>query len=130
MKVQFTTEAKRIITVSEMPAVRKLIEEMKQEEWTVAKYAEMAARLIADTNGVRILEATAVISKNCRAWDCFFEGSANLDIWIVFTAYADKTKGEFIMAGAYLTDIWSIGPEERKGEIMSHMYIRRFEERT
>ena len=129
MKVQFTDEAKRIVTVSEMPAVREILADFKSSDDTDKEYAEMAARHIADTNCIRIIESNAQIAKNSRVYDYYCEGSGNIDVWIEFTAYVEDFDPYFLMVGAYLSDIWSLSAghiEEFDRVPISHMYIRKF----
>lgn len=45
MKVKFTAEAKKYITVAEMPHVRRIINEMREDD-SLEEYAQMAARLV------------------------------------------------------------------------------------
>ena len=86
MKVNFTAEMKKIITVAEMPAVRKVIEaEKENDEWTVQEWAKMAAGIVRPCSSVKVLEASAEIAKNCRIWDAYADGSADFDVWIRFT---------------------------------------------
>lgn len=125
MKVQFTAEMKHIVTVAEMPAVRKIIEaEKENDEWTAQKWAKMAAGIVRPCSSVKVLEASAEIAKNCRVWDAYADGSADFDVWIRFTAFADDS---FVMGGVYLTDLWAASADNRE-ETIKHMYIRRFEE--
>ena len=125
MKVQFTAEMKHIVTVAEMPAVRKIIEaEKENDEWTAQKWAKMAAGIVRPCSSVKVLEASAEIAKNCRVWDAYADGSADFDVWIRFTAFADDS---FVMGGVYLTDLWAASADNRE-EAIKHMYIRRFEE--
>ena len=48
-----------------------------------------------------------------------------VDIWIEATAYVNDN--EFIIIGAYLSDIWQITGNNNL-EISSNMYIRKFKE--
>ena len=126
MKVKLTQEYKKYITVAEMPTVREIISDMKEDLSTVEEYAEMAIQAAYDGIAYsEILKASASIAKNQRAWNAYSDHSETLDVWIEATAYVNGN--EFIMIGAYLTDIWQIGSDNRK-EIASHMYIRRFKE--
>ena len=126
MKVQFTAEMKRIVTVAEMPAVRKVIEaEKENDEWTAQKWAKMAAEIVCPCSSVKVLEASAEIAKNCCVWDAYAEGSADVDVWIRFTALVNGDS--FVMGGAYLSDLWAVSSDNRE-EIISRMYIRRFKE--
>ena len=126
MKVNLTAEMKKFITVAEMPAVKKVMQyEKENDEWTVQEWAKMAARLVFDDNGAKVIEATARIAKNQRVWDAFDEETRDIDVWIEFTAFSEY-RSSFIIAGVYLTDLWLT--KDNADEIKSHMYIRRFEE--
>lgn len=127
MKVNLTAEMKKFITVAEMPAVKKVMQyEKENDEWTVQEWAKMAARLVFDDNGAKVIEATARIAKNQRVWDAFDEETRDIDVWIEFTAFSEY-HSSFIIAGVYLTDLWQL-TKDNADEIKSHMYIRRFEE--
>ena len=126
MKVNFTAEMKKIITVAEMPAVRKVIEaEKENDEWTVQEWAKMAAGIVRPCSSVKVLEASAEIAKNCRILDAYADGSADFDVWIRFTALVNDDS--FVMGGAYMSDLWAASSDNRE-ETISHMYIRRFKE--
>lgn len=120
-------EEKKYITLEEAPIVREIIASMKEDESTVEEYAEMAIRVAYDGNAWNIdtMKASAKIAKNCRAWNVYSDNSNSIDIWIEATAYVNND--EFIMIGAYLSDIWQISGDNQK-EIASHMYIKRFKE--
>ena len=127
MKVNLTAEMKKFITVAEMTAVKKVMQyEKENDEWTVQEWAKMAARLVFDDNGAKVIEATARIAKNQRVWDAFDEETRDIDVWIEFTAFSEY-RSSFIIAGVYLTDLWQL-TKDNADEIKSHMYIRRFEE--
>ena len=122
MKIQFTNEMKHIVTVAEMPSVRSVIESERDDEWTAKEWAKMAAELVCSHSRVKVLEASAEIAKNVR--DAYGEDSADFDVWVKFTAFADDS---FVMGGAYLTDLWAVSADNRE-ETIKRMYIRRFEE--
>ena len=127
MKVNLTAEMKKFITVAEMPAAKKVMQyEKENDEWTAQEWAKMAARLVFDDNGAKVIEATARIAKNQRVWDAFDEETRDIDVWIEFTAFSEY-RSSFIIAGVYLTDLWQL-TKDNADEIKSHMYIRRFEE--
>jgi hypothetical protein len=127
MKVKLTPEAKKFITVAEMPAVRRIIADMKEDDSTVEDYAEMAIGAAYDGRAydIVIYKATAEIAKNQRVYNAYGENSDSLDVWITAVAYVNFN--EFIELGAYLSDIWQITCDNKK-EIAAHMYIRRFKE--
>lgn len=127
MKVQFK-EAKKYVTVAEMPAVRMMIEDFKNDESSVKEYAEMAVRAIAKNNIVTVLDANAEIAKNDRVWNRYTDDSGHLDVWITFTAMVGTIGLDgFVMGGAYLSDIWELSGWD-DSELVSHMYVRRFQE--
>ena len=127
MKVRLEKEDKRYITLEEAPIAREIIASMKEDESTVEEYAEMAIQAVYNGNawGIETIKSSAKITKNCRAWNVYSNNSSDLDIWIKATAYVNDD--EFIMIGAYLSDIWQISGDNKK-EIASYMYIRRFKE--
>ena len=49
MKIKFTADAKKYITVAEMPHVRRIIDEMREDD-SLKDYAEMAARVASGNN--------------------------------------------------------------------------------
>ncbi len=124
MKIQFTNEMKHIVTVAEMPSVRSVIESERDDEWTAKEWAKMAAELVCSHSRVKVLEASAEIAKNFRVRDAYGEDSADFDVWVKFTAFADDS---FVMGGVYLTDLWAVSADNRE-ETIKRMYIRRFEE--
>lgn len=127
MKVTLLKEDKKLITLADAPIVRQIIADMKEDEFTPSDYADIAIRAAYDGNayGIEVLKASAKISTNCRAWNVFNENSGRLDVWINATAYVNGN--EFIMIGAYLSDIWQITSDNAL-EIASNMYIRKFKE--
>lgn len=132
MKIAITANSKKMITVDEMPEVKRMIADFKNDEMTAAEYAVMAANAIYRYNcGYNccddILQATATISKNSRIYNRYTNNSRSLDIWIEFTSYS-LDQG-FIIGGAYLSDIWEIcGDDDINAEIVKRMYIRQFKE--
>lgn len=127
MKVTILKEDKRYITLEDAPVVHQIIADMKEDESTAADYAKYAIDAAYDLRayGIEVLKASAKIAKNARAWNAYNDHSETLDIWINATAYVNGN--EFIIIGAYLSDIWQITCDNRK-EIASHMYIRKFTE--
>ena len=125
MKVSITAETKKFVTISEMPAVQKVVEAMKEDAFSVKEYAEMAARIASSCNTVNVLEAKAEIAGNCRVYERICDGSAQFDVWITYTAVINGGFDGIIMGGAYLSDIWDY-TTDNAAEIRSHMYIRKF----
>lgn len=130
MKVRLEKESKKYITLAQAPIVREIIADMKEDEETAADWVKYA--IAAPYNhmeySVEVLKASAKIAKNNRAWNALNEHSEDLDVWIDATAYVSCADGyEFIIIGAYLSDIWQITSDNAL-EIATHMYIRRFKE--
>lgn len=127
MKVTLLKEDKRLITMSDAPIVRQIIADMKEDTSTAEEYAEMAIRAAYNGNAynIKVLKASAKISTNCDVLNAYTENSGYLDVWIKATAYINTD--EFIIIGAYLSDIWKITGSTDQ-EVVSHMYIRKFKE--
>lgn len=123
MKVKFTAEQKKYITVAELPMVKRIIADMKEDD-QLQEYVQIAARIASRSNELfEILKTDAIIAKNCRAYDNYGEGSGTLDIWL--KAYAFSSYKGFYNIGIYLTDVWNTN-SENKEEIRSHMYIEEY----
>lgn len=131
MKVKLLKKDKQFITLAEAPIVRQIILDMKEDECTVEKYAEMAVRAAFNGNtfGIEVLKSSASIARNGRVWNQYGDESGTLDIWIDATAYVDNGNSEFIIIGCYFSDICQLsGNYEDNQDLISHMYIRRFKE--
>lgn len=126
MKVKFTKKAKTYITVAEAIEARKIITDMKEDEFSASDYLEIAARLACGGYNIdRVLEADAEICRNSRVWDNFHEGSGKLDVWVQGLVKIDLDT--YMEIGANLTDIWMIGADKETDlEIKSHMYIETY----
>ena len=125
MKVQFTDDMKRFVTVAEMPAVRKVIKSERNDEWTAQEWAKLAAGIVCPHNSVKVLEVSAEIAKNSRVSDAYDNGTADVDVWIRFIAFADDS---FVVGGVYhLSDLWAASANNRE-ETISHMHVRQFKE--
>ena len=123
MKVAVTKEMKDILRVSQMPAVRKIQEQMREDDGLL-DYAHIAARVACEENwGFEILKATAEICNNNRVWDAYGEGSGKLDVWL--RVYAFNQFYGFLRIGVNLTDIWNVTGDNHD-EIRPHMYIERY----
>lgn len=121
MQVKITKEAKKWLTVAEMPIVQRIITDFKDSESTAAEYAQGAADAIMYANfgyrtsyRTKVFEATAQISKNQRLHNYYSDDSGDLDVWIEFVVF-DEMYGT-ISGGAYLSDIWSIPAEHNSAE--------------
>ena len=125
MKVKFTAEQKRFITVEELPAVQEIIAMMK-EDTGLKEYAGMAARIVEPYSCCEILKVEAEIARNNRVFNRYSDTSGMLDIWLTVYAF-DSFKG-FYTIGAYLSDIWEANGEN-SDELRSDMYIRKFTEK-
>lgn len=130
MKVRLEKESKKYITLAEAPIVHEIIADMKEDESTAADYAKYAIEAAYNLRAynVEILKASAKIARNARAYNLYSDHSANLDVWVDATGYVTTSNGnEFIIIGAYLSDIWQITSDNAL-EIAANMYIRRFKE--
>lgn len=125
MKVSITGESRKCLLVAELPAAKRLIAEMKEDTSTVAEYARMAMRTIS-SDSFEIYRPEAVVAKNNRVWNKYFEGSGTLDVYITFLAF-NSYCGAY-ECGVYLSDIWELC-EANYGALPHKMYINAFEKR-
>lgn len=127
MKVALLKKDKKYITLADAPVVREIINDMKEDECTPADYAEYAIQAAYNCGAynIEVLKASAKIARNARAWNVINDHSEKIDIWINATAHVNGN--EFIVIGAYLSDIWQITSHNAL-EIASRMYIRKFQE--
>lgn len=126
MKIEFHEQMKRIVTVSEMPAVCRIIRDFKDEDRKdFIEYAEMATRLVHE-GSIRVLEMNAEIAKNCRVYNALGDNTETFDVWINFTSVVEGLPSAVIIGGIYLTDVWQIGPEDGNTYVRNHMYVRKF----
>lgn len=125
MKVQITKEAKQWLTVAQMPEVRKMIADLKDDD--IKSYVRTMMHFLEGNNffSVKVFEATAEISRNIRVKDRYTDSSGDLDVWINFIAYGSGSDS-FIRGGVYLSDIWSITGTEEDNKLKSRMYVARY----
>lgn len=125
MKVKHNADYRTYFTLEDYDRSKQIIAfERDEDEETAKGWAEYAAReAIADRDEslVKVIEASAETAKNCRAWNAYFEGSADMDVWIA--ALAKITNG-YVEVGAYLSDIWQTGAVIYKGYMFFQFYTR------
>jgi len=127
MKVNITKETKKAIYAYQIDAAKAVCDSLKEDDFKPSDYALMAANFIAsfcdDFCVMRIIEADAHIMPNCNCeYNAFCDDSENLDVWIDFIA--DGGSYGFMRGGAYLSDIWQIGPDENRVTLRRRMYAR------
>ena len=127
MKVKLTPEMKKYITLSEAPKVQTMIADLKEDESSPGEYIRYAISAVygGKAYDIEVFKASAEVAKNCRCWNAYAEDSENLDVWIEATAFVNGD--EYIMIGAYLSDIWQIA-DDNMSEIAKHFYVRKFKE--
>lgn len=134
-KVRLDPESKKFFTVEEYQTAKKLVNEFNAKKGSLSEdcpanyYAELAVNALCGDNAcIAVLETTAEVQLNARAWNVFFDGSARLDVWVRATARV-RIDGDigYVDVGAYLSDIWNVTGSDTD-EIHSHAYIRRFTE--
>ena len=125
MKVTMDKDSRKVITLEEAPIVKRIINEMKEDESTAAEYITYAINAANKGSIIKVYEATATIAKNRRASNCYGENTWDIDIWIHGTA---QTYNGFIIIGAYLSDIWSLTSENHEFIAQNHFYVRWFAE--
>lgn len=130
MKIQINEESKKVLTLAEMPIVKRIIKDFKEDGNDLSWELEI---LISIFRADEVIKSTAYVSKNCRAYNVFNDESGNIDIWIEATLYniysSENDGGVFYMVGAYLSDLWQSTGDNWE-ELKSRMYIRKFLEVT
>ena len=123
MKVRLEESYRKLYTLEELDAAKRVIKMEKEDDEETAKgWAEYAVREALKGTGDfprEVITAEARTALNCRAWDAYGEGTGKMDVFI--EALAETAEG-FVKIGAYLSDIWQTGAEEYK----HHMYIQRY----
>lgn len=122
MKIKITKEAKQWLTVAEMPEVRKMISDLKDED--IMEDVKMAVRLLTEYSGIKIFEPSAEIAWNDSINDYYTDHSGHLDVWITFSVL-DKFNW-FVEGGLYLSDIWQIGDLEVNEALRKKMYCNTY----
>lgn len=126
MKVALPKDYRKTFTLEEMDIARKIIRDMKDDEFKPEQYAEIAIdhwfnHHTADGRDT-VLTATAEISKNRMVWNAYGDETRQMDIWVSAVA---KTYGGYLELGAYLTDIWNIAPDtDFTGNMYALYYTR------
>lgn len=126
MNVKITKDSKKVITLAEMPTVKRIISELKEYDDNLKDMARQVARLVnIDLCFGECLKAEAEICKYYRTMNLFFEGSGNFDVYLKFYLYDGLH--EFVDISLCLSELWKMdGTPETADEILKHSYIRRF----
>lgn len=135
MKVKITDEARRWLTLAELPSAKQMIAEMKEDESSAAEYLATAAAcwLHNSENAhraddvVKVLAASAEIAGNARIWNRYNDESGRLDVWLTGTV---ETFYGFLKIGCYLSDVWEIGPEDVNRAFPRFTYSRYYVEQA
>lgn len=129
MKIRMTKDSKKVVTLDELAAARKIIE-MEKDSISNNEAAKLAGDMLAnyfrDGCVIEVFKAEAEIAKNNRVWNLYNDDSGNLDVWVRATV---QTFDSFYIFGVYLSDINSITGNETDKEIVKYMHFRRFEEK-
>ena len=120
MKVKVTENTKKALYMSEMENLEIMKQAMNDQEGVSKEDIQMFANFLECSE---VLKAEAEYAKNARVYDYYREGTEHLDVWIEITAYNGFSK--FVIAGAYLSDIWNIGGIDSE-ELKTRMFIRTF----
>lgn len=141
MKVKITEDSKKILTLAEMPAAKKLINECKNDGYTAEELAKTAMGLFCyfknkelEASGYypvysgqfKIFNAVAEIAKNNRVYDWWGEDTGHLDVWISWIAVNEYYGA--VELGMYVSDIHHIMCDyEICDSIYYNMYINEYQ---
>lgn len=127
MKIKMSEISKRIVPVGDMDIVNKIRKDLDIPEEKLSDYATLVMSLMGMNSGYgECLKASAEISRNCRVWNTFGDGTGDYDVWMKFFIY-DGSTGKAAHIGVYLSDLWMVGSEDTD-VLKSRMYIREFKE--
>ena len=76
MKIQINKESKQVLIVSEMPIVKQIIKDYKDNNDDLSWDLEILKNIFSADE---IINSTAIISKNCRVYNYFNDESGNID---------------------------------------------------
>ncbi|MEI3413634.1 MAG: hypothetical protein V8Q88_00420 [Christensenellales bacterium] len=123
MKVKFTEEMERVVTVAELPAAHKVIEAEKENgKWTAQEWAKMAAEIACPRSSVRYWK---LVPKSRRTAACGTHTLTVRPVRRMDQVYC--VQGQLCDGRCFLSNLWATSSDNRE-ETIRHMYIRRFKE--
>ena len=113
MKVKMNKDYKALFTLNDVERAKEIIKIEKTDDSTPEDYLRIAVRHWLDRNDDRqyieeVVRAEAYVDKSYTAWDRYFDGSGDMDVYIEGLV---RTGHSYIEIGAYLSDIWEAGSE-------------------
>lgn len=122
MKVKFTDDAKKYITVAELPKVREMIRDLRKNTY-INLYASIMAKAAADGYGCfEVLKTEAEVAKSSEKGSGYFNDST-VDVWV--KAYTFNRHYGFFVIGFYLSDARQYDGDNTEA-ILSRMCIERY----
>ena len=122
MKVIFTDEAKRYITVAELPKARKMIRDLRKNTY-IDLYACIMAKAAAGGNECfEVLKTEAEVAKNNKKGSGYFNDST-VDVQV--KAYTFNRYYGFFVISFYLSDARQYDGDNTEA-ILSRMYVERY----
>lgn len=141
MKVKVTEYTKKTFTLAEMPVVKKIINDCKDDGFTTEEMAKAAMGLFChfkskelEANGYfpiykeefKVFNAVAEVAKNNRVYDYWGDGTEHGDVYITWLAVNEYYGAAEL--GMYVSDINSIPCEyEDSADLYYHMYIGEYQ---
>ena len=123
MKIKLTEDMKRVITLSEMDAVKETqtaFADLKNLNWE----AEHLLHLAAGTMAVDVIKTEAQIARNGRIWN-YYGDSGRIDVYV--TVYGFSAADGFFIASGYVSDIWQLDSKNAE-EIKRRFFIKHYTE--
>ena len=121
MKVKFTNRAKRIVTVAELPKVKEMINDLKEDTGLIDYVNLMAMIATGENASFEVLKAEAEVAKNSQGVGYFADN--DLDVWV--NAYAFHLVYGFCSLGFYLSNAWQYDGDNGD-EIKKRMYFKHY----
>lgn len=132
LKVSMPEYYKRVFTLEDLDSCKAVLSSILSGfdggkldlSSEVVSALSLVSGSVASLSGV--YDVRVEYAKNGRLpWDHHGDGTGIMDLWIEARGLVEFSG--FYIVGFYLSDIWSLGADNRD-EIKSHMYIREFKE--
>ena len=131
MKINFPDCYRSIYTLDDIAACKAIQKSLETsmdagKRFNLDDDARTAAYIGSDNQTGAVLRYDVEFAKNNRIeYNFYADGSEFMDVWL--TVYAYNNYCGLYVVGAYLSDIWQAGSDNRD-EIKARMYIRHFTE--
>lgn len=123
MTAVISDDMKNVLTIAEGEQLGTMNYVIR--DYYVGDYHKMMLGAVGFDSSCHVYSGQIIFAKNERANDDYFNGSANLDIWIEIKVFKPGVK--FCVLGAYLTDLWKFeSSDEGYAALRQNMLIEEY----